>query len=139
VTESLRTQWKLMQACYGSQIPSFWGGTLDDLYPSEPEQGADRVMQEAINPLRHDDEDRWVHPVDPDKPFSHGNLKLAAEPWEGLAGLNRLSLEIAGQRVAITDLCTQLGVTPAQVIQKVAENTRDLDLLTLILAQEGAV
>lgn len=139
VEESLKVQWKLLQACYGSQIPSFWGGKLDDLYPSDPEPGVARALQEVLLPLRPVGEIRWIQPTDPEKPFIHGNLKLANRPWTGLVGFNCLSLEIAGQRVAITDLCAQLGVTPAQVVQKVADNTRDLELLTLILAQEGAV
>lgn len=137
--DALRVQWKLMQACYPDGIPSYWGGTLDNLFDRDFKTGFVRAYQEVLCHLvdlsRPDL--RWLTPLNPELPYTLDNLTLAKEPWNRLDRLNMLKPVIAGAPVRMSELCSGLNVTPEQVLAALVDDNVDPDELVVALLGFG--
>ena len=139
--DALRVQWKLIQACYPDNIPSFWGGTLDDLFKRDLKHGFVRAYQEVLCKLvdlRRPDL-RWLTPLNPELPFTLDNLTLAREPWNRMDRLNFLRPVIAGHPVKMSEICNTMNVTPEQVLNALVEDDVDPDELLIALLELGEV
>lgn len=139
MADSLAVQWKLLQVCYPQHIPSYWGGTMDELYPRDLEFGFIRAFQEMLK-YRVDlskPDFRWLTPLNPELPFTFDNIDLSLFPWSGIAKLNKLAPVIAGQAIPMAELCESLNVTVEQVLETLVHDGVDPEELVLALLQKG--
>lgn len=139
MADSLDAQWSLLQACYPGRLPSYWGGTLDEVYERDIQHGFVRAYQEMLRfkvDLTKPDR-RWITPLNPELPFTQDNLELRTAPWGGFANLTNLAPVIAGQPIAIHELCESLDVTVEQVLDAIINRKTLPDDLVMVLLQKG--
>lgn len=138
--DSLMVQWKLLQACYSDRLPSYLGGTLDDVYERDLEFGFVRAFKEIfagkIDLAKP--EFRWITPLNPELPFTSDNLFLSLYPWKGITNLNGLRLRIAGQQVKILDLSQSLQVDVDTILDVIVNESVNPDDLAIHILKKGA-
>jgi hypothetical protein len=130
--ESLRLQLCLLLALCPEQVPSLWGGTLDDLYSVSREE-AEASLTKYRATLKG--LGVWLVRIDEELPYMEGNLKRSARPEKSFRRFGGVKITVDGTEFTLKELCSIGKRTAAQVLSTICDMGTTDDLIAVLLGE----
>jgi hypothetical protein len=120
VENSLKMQLFLLTQFLPDELPSRWGGTLDDFEELDLDHGYHNFI---LDELRGDNPGRvlWIERETRELPFISGNVILTDAPSDLLARSSEVEIDVGAGFMHISEIMKFTGKTEAEVLLKAFE------------------
>ena len=112
---SLELQLFLLSQVYNNELPSRWGGSLDDFEELTPKQGYRNFLADMLEG-RKPEEQRWISRANPDLPYIVGNLELSRTPNNLIEKAAQIPVDAGAGLMLIDDICAVANAEIRNVI-----------------------
>lgn len=131
--ESLRMQLFCLLMLCPERIQSDWGGTLDDMYELDLDQGLENLQsyltEQGYNGV-------WLSRYDEGLPFLEDNVYLTRKPDKMLRGFSTARIEVDEEMFTMQELCQLSGLTPFALLIKLYKLGTTDDLIFNLMGEE---
>ena len=112
---SLELQLFLLSQVCNNELPSRWGGSLDDFEELTPKQGYRNFLADMLEG-RKPEEQRWIARERPGQPFIIGNIVLTRTPNHLIERAGGIPVDAGAGVMLIEDICVVAGAELSNVL-----------------------
>ena len=131
--ESLRIQLFCLQLLTPDKIQSDWGGTLDDLYTVDLDQGLDNLRSYLTG---QGYSGVWLSRFQEELPFLEGNVFLSQKPDKVLRRFALAKVEVDEEMFTMQELCQLSGLTSFNLLIKMYKLGTTDDLIFNLMEEK---